>query len=237
MRRPQDLAPLPRRSLTVRFRRREPAGGGHHPARLRHSAPLRGSRGASRVRRAAGSSSLSVWPSVVAHDSAQSVRQRDGRPHSRRVVLSTREGSGAGDGSRTRDIQLGRLTLCQLSYSRSRNERSTSARGSTLGSRQRALWTLVADARSTLTNATGCSARRLRSSPDRPDPAGPTIPRPSGPFQRAIAHAPTALAGPGSTSASDGMLVGGVSTGQRYGALHTSGCASGQVAWGLALLP
>jgi hypothetical protein len=25
---------------------------------------------------------------------------------------------GAGDGSRTRDIQLGRLTLCQLSYSR-----------------------------------------------------------------------------------------------------------------------
>src|SRR6266508_755863 len=26
---------------------------------------------------------------------------------------------GAGDGSRTRDIQLGRLTLCQLSYSRS----------------------------------------------------------------------------------------------------------------------
>ena len=26
---------------------------------------------------------------------------------------------GAGDGGRTRDIQLGRLTLCQLSYSRS----------------------------------------------------------------------------------------------------------------------
>jgi hypothetical protein len=29
--------------------------------------------------------------------------------------------SGAGDGVRTRDIQLGRLTLCQLSYSRSRH--------------------------------------------------------------------------------------------------------------------
>ncbi len=28
-------------------------------------------------------------------------------------------GSGAGDGVRTRDIQLGKLTLCQLSYSRS----------------------------------------------------------------------------------------------------------------------
>ena len=27
--------------------------------------------------------------------------------------------SGAGDEGRTRDIQLGRLTLCQLSYSRS----------------------------------------------------------------------------------------------------------------------
>ena len=27
---------------------------------------------------------------------------------------------GAGDGVRTRDIQLGRLTLCQLSYSRRR---------------------------------------------------------------------------------------------------------------------
>jgi hypothetical protein len=26
--------------------------------------------------------------------------------------------NGAGDGDRTRDIQLGRLTLCQLSYSR-----------------------------------------------------------------------------------------------------------------------
>ena len=28
------------------------------------------------------------------------------------------DGGGAGDGDRTRDIQLGRLTLCQLSYSR-----------------------------------------------------------------------------------------------------------------------
>lgn len=30
-----------------------------------------------------------------------------------------REGSGAGDGIRTRDILLGKQTLCQLSYSRS----------------------------------------------------------------------------------------------------------------------
>jgi hypothetical protein len=34
------------------------------------------------------------------------------------VQLSSQRGSGAGDGGRTRDIQLGRLTLCQLSYSR-----------------------------------------------------------------------------------------------------------------------
>ena len=27
---------------------------------------------------------------------------------------------GAGDGTRTRDIQLGRLALCQLSYSRNK---------------------------------------------------------------------------------------------------------------------
>jgi hypothetical protein len=34
------------------------------------------------------------------------------------------EWSGAGDGVRTRDIQLGKLTLCQLSYSRSEILRS-----------------------------------------------------------------------------------------------------------------
>jgi hypothetical protein len=33
------------------------------------------------------------------------------------MKLGTTE-NGAGDGDRTRDIQLGRLTLCQLSYSR-----------------------------------------------------------------------------------------------------------------------
>ena len=32
---------------------------------------------------------------------------------------------GAGDESRTRDIQLGRLTLCQLSYSRTRKTTNT----------------------------------------------------------------------------------------------------------------
>ena len=32
---------------------------------------------------------------------------------------ASEQGSGAGDGVRTRDIQLGKLTLCQLSYSRS----------------------------------------------------------------------------------------------------------------------
>ena len=35
------------------------------------------------------------------------------------VVLSTDEEGGAGDGIRTRDILLGKQTLCQLSYSRS----------------------------------------------------------------------------------------------------------------------
>ena len=35
---------------------------------------------------------------------------------------SMREEDGAGDEVRTRDIQLGRLTLCQLSYSRSSAE-------------------------------------------------------------------------------------------------------------------
>ena len=37
--------------------------------------------------------------------------------------------NGAGDGVRTRDIQLGKLTLCQLSYSRS-GGRDSSAAGS-----------------------------------------------------------------------------------------------------------
>jgi hypothetical protein len=37
-----------------------------------------------------------------------------------RVALNTKPGSGAGDGVRTRDMQLGRLPLCQLSYSRPR---------------------------------------------------------------------------------------------------------------------
>ncbi len=40
-------------------------------------------------------------------------------------VGSTGRGSGAGDGVRTRDIQLGKLTLCQLSYSRSGGREST----------------------------------------------------------------------------------------------------------------
>ncbi len=35
------------------------------------------------------------------------------------VVLSSEAGGGAGDGIRTRDILLGKQTLCQLSYSRS----------------------------------------------------------------------------------------------------------------------
>ena len=34
-------------------------------------------------------------------------------------ALASREGGGAGDGARTRDILLGKQTLCQLSYSRS----------------------------------------------------------------------------------------------------------------------
>ena len=44
----------------------------------------------------------------------------EGPSLSYRVVLSTKPGSGAGDGVRTRDMQLGRLPLCQLSYSRPR---------------------------------------------------------------------------------------------------------------------
>jgi hypothetical protein len=36
-----------------------------------------------------------------------------------------REGAGAGDGIRTRDILLGKQTLCQLSYSRSGGPNST----------------------------------------------------------------------------------------------------------------
>ncbi len=35
------------------------------------------------------------------------------------VALSSDEEGGAGDGIRTRDILLGKQTLCQLSYSRS----------------------------------------------------------------------------------------------------------------------
>ena len=41
------------------------------------------------------------------------------RRHRYVVIASTREGIGAGDGVRTRDILLGKQTLCQLSYSRS----------------------------------------------------------------------------------------------------------------------
>ena len=36
----------------------------------------------------------------------------------RRNPLPTRELGGAGDGTRTHDIQLGKLTLYQLSYAR-----------------------------------------------------------------------------------------------------------------------
>ena len=43
--------------------------------------------------------------------------QRGRRPNESRHDSGPRM-SGAGDGVRTRDIQLGRLTLCQLSYSR-----------------------------------------------------------------------------------------------------------------------
>ena len=41
-------------------------------------------------------------------------------------ALASREGSGAGDGARTRDILLGKQTLCQLSYSRSGGPKSSS---------------------------------------------------------------------------------------------------------------
>ena len=48
-------------------------------------------------------------------------------------ALASREGSGAGDGARTRDILLGKQTPCQLSYSRSGDGRESSARR-TIGS-------------------------------------------------------------------------------------------------------
>ena len=48
-------------------------------------------------------------------------------------MLALREGeAGAGDGNRTRDIQLGKLTLYQLSYARSR-ERRESLSGTLVG--------------------------------------------------------------------------------------------------------
>ena len=40
------------------------------------------------------------------------------RPSSVRLSTAAATEDGAGDEVRTRDIQLGRLTLCQLSYSR-----------------------------------------------------------------------------------------------------------------------
>ncbi len=41
------------------------------------------------------------------------------------------QGDGAGDGSRTRDMQLGRLPLCQLSYSRPRDATRMPVHGTT----------------------------------------------------------------------------------------------------------
>ena len=54
--------------------------------------------------------------SVVA---AQSALEKPLARNKQSVVLSVKWGTGAGDGTRTRDILLGKQTLCQLSYSRS----------------------------------------------------------------------------------------------------------------------
>jgi hypothetical protein len=55
------------------------------------------------------------WPaSPVAGTGSSSEDSGTGRS----LFLRSEVGSGAGDGARTRDMQLGRLPLCQLSYSR-----------------------------------------------------------------------------------------------------------------------
>jgi hypothetical protein len=74
-------------------------------------------------------------PGSPSHSSGRSAsrwpdrRASTGGDEGQGVGSFVKEGAGAGDGTRTRDILLGKQTLCQLSYSRSQRQDSMGPRG------------------------------------------------------------------------------------------------------------